>query len=67
VNRDKIFNLWWAKVLMIGVPFGVVMGLFAAHRGRGSGVADGLVTGVVAGLEVRTVDEPDHPAAAGSP
>lgn len=50
VNRDKIGNLWWVQVLTSGVPFGVLMGLFAAHRGHGSGVADGLGTGLVVGL-----------------
>ncbi len=50
VNRDKILNLWWVRVLVFGVPFGVVMGLFAAHRGHGSGGADGLINGTVSGV-----------------
>lgn len=32
------------------MPFGVVTGLFAAHRGHGSGVADGLITGSIGGV-----------------
>lgn len=49
VDRDKIFNLWWVRVLTSGVPFGVLMGLFAAHR-HGSDVVDGLITGTVSGV-----------------
>jgi len=49
VDRDKIFNLWWVRVLTSGVPFGVVMGLFAAHR-HGSDAADGLINGAVSGV-----------------
>lgn len=29
VNRDKIFSLWWARALVLGVPFGVMTGLIA--------------------------------------
>lgn len=50
VNRDKIFNLWWVQAMLLGVVFGVVMGLFAAHQSRGSGVAAGLVTGSIGGV-----------------
>lgn len=35
--------------MLYGVPFGVLMGLFAAYR-RGADVVDGLVTGIVSGV-----------------
>lgn len=49
MDRDKLLKLWWVRALIFGVPFGVVMGLFAAHRGHGSGVADGLINGTISG------------------
>jgi len=49
VNRDKIRDLWWVQAMLFGVVFGVVMGLFAAHR-HGYDVADGLVTGSIGGV-----------------
>jgi len=49
VNRGKIGNVWWRRALLYGVPFGIVIGLFAAHRGHGSGLADGLINGIFSG------------------
>jgi len=49
VNRDKIRHLWWVRALILGVVFGVVMGLFAAHR-HGYDVVDGLITGIFSGV-----------------
>lgn len=50
VNRGGIRNTWWSRALLYGVPFGVVMGLFAAHRGPGFGVVDGLIAGIFSGV-----------------
>lgn len=49
VNWNKVRSLWWVRALVGGVPFGVLMGLFAAHR-HGSDVVDGLITGIFSGV-----------------
>ncbi len=50
VERGKLLKLWWVQAVIFGVQFGVVTGLFAAHRGHGSSVADGLITGSIGGV-----------------
>lgn len=49
VNRGKIRNTGWSRTLLYGVPFGVLMGLFAAHR-HGYDAIDGLITGTFSGI-----------------
>ncbi len=49
MNRGKVRNTGWSRALLSGVPFGVLTGLFAAHR-HGYDVADGLITGTFSGI-----------------
>ena len=50
VNREKLLGSWWFLAALFGVPFGVLMGLFMAHRRHGSGLAAGLTAGVISGV-----------------
>ena len=50
VNREKLLGSWWFLAVLFGAPFGVVMGLFGAHRRHESGLAVGLTAGVIGGV-----------------
>lgn len=50
MNRGGNRSKWLSRALLYGAPFGVVMGLFAAHRAHGSGLTDGLINGAISGV-----------------
>ena len=47
VRRDEFLQRWWVRVLLSGIPFGVMIGLFVGHR---DSVRERVLIGVIGGL-----------------